>query len=375
MSDKIIQVSKVLPFPKRQIADIDICKKIDGMWDFDKKFMILSGPPGVGKTRTSEDYIYRKLEVLSPHLTVDATRLSNLFPEFRTKVYSTSEITDILSKYEVKFVWDLAVLHPQYSYEDLIRGYKVFPLEKSSTLKVREGLLGFMSRVVEVLEASTGLCSEPQGLLVLDEINRAPIGQLFGEAIYALDRRGQKTTTPYELEGFDGSLVIPKTLMILGTMNSIDRATSGFDYALRRRFANIFVKPSRIAVEEIWNNLNSTVKMIGPQLFDITKELIIGSEQLGTIPKEELVLGQAYFIPPENSRTSSEDTIKWMLFSYLYQIFPTLLDYQEQGLLQYDEDAVGRIPMGNILLNKDDIYQTNEEMLEHEFKGFFNAGK
>lgn len=373
MADQQVQVSKVLPFPKRIIADPDVCDKVDGLWSHDKKFLILSGPPGVGKTRSAEDYIYKKVEQYSPSTAVEQARVSSLFPDFRTKVYSSTEISIKLAESGVKFVWDLAVLHPQYSYEDLIRGYKVFSLEKSSTLKVREGLLGFMARVVEELEKSLGNDEAPKGVLILDEINRAPIGQLFGEAIYALDRRGAETTTPYELEGHGCTLSIPSSLMILGTMNSIDRATSGFDYALRRRFANVSVTPSLKAVEDVWSSLDPKIQSIGPKLFSIVKSLVVESEQIGTIPKEELVLGHAYFIPPSAKSKNASATIKWLVFSYLYQVFPTLLDYLEQGLLEFTRSDIHKIPMGEILIGEVDLYQVDETQMEDEFLRFFDV--
>ncbi len=372
MADKSVRVNKILPFPKRLIADPNICEKIDGLWEYDKKFLILSGPPGVGKTHTAEDYIYKKVEKLSSHITIDATRLSTLFPDFRTKVYSSEEIRKVLQELNVKFVWDLVVLHPQYSYEDLIRGYKVFPLENSSTLKVREGVLGFISRVVSELEQLEGAQKDPQGVLILDEINRAPIGQLFGEAIYALDRRGEKTTTPYELENYGNSISIPKSIMLLGTMNSIDRAISGFDYALRRRFSSITISSSEKAVEESWKDLESEVSNIGPKLYEILKTLIMTSDQIGTIPKKELVLGHAYFIPPHKHKSNSSNVIKWIVFSYLYQIIPTLVDYIEQGILEYAPEQLSKIPMGDIISGTTDLYNVDESQIEADFIKFFN---
>ncbi len=374
MTDQSLDVSKIYPFPMRQIADNNICDKIDSLWFYNKKFIILTGPPGVGKTRAAEDYIYKKIETLSPSISsIETARITNLFPDFRSKVYLDSEISEKLREKAIKFVWDLAVLHPQYSYEDLIRGYKVFTFESSSTLKVRQGILGFISRVVNELEQLNGERSESHGVLVLDEINRAPIGQLFGEAIYALDRRGIEATTPYDLEGYGCNLTIPKGLLILGTMNSIDRATSGFDYALRRRFSNIMVTPNINAVKDAWSILDSEKANIGPKLFELVKSLIIDSENIGTIPKDELVLGHAYFIPPDNLRADEESMIKWLISSYMYQILPTLLDYVEQGLLEFSQPSLTGIPMGDVLEGKMDLYQVDATEIESEFLRFLNV--
>jgi hypothetical protein len=373
VADQVLTLTKVYPFPKRNIADPDICNKIDILWKNNKDFLILSGPPGVGKTRSAEDYIYKNLESGSSAISAEASRIDELFPDFRSKVYKSSEIAAKLIESKVRFVWDLVVLHPQYSYEDLIRGYKVFSSESGATLKVREGVLGFISRVITELEAIHGKQIAPYGVLILDEINRAPIGQLFGEAIYALDRRGAKTTTPYELDDNGCSLIIPNSLLILGTMNSIDRATSGFDFALRRRFANIMVNPSVKAVEEAWNDAPSTISRIGSELFDLCKKLVLDSQQIGTIPKDELVLGHAYFIPPIVQRVDEISYMKWMVISYMYQILPTLLDYEEQGLIEFPKELASKLPFGDILLGIKDMYHVEESQIELEFLEYFNV--
>ena len=156
-------------------------------------------------------------------------------------------------------------------------------------------------------------------------------------------------------------------------MNSIDRATSGFDYALRRRFANVSVIPSLKAVEDAWSSVDPKIQPIGPKLFSIVKALIVASDQIGTIPKAELVLGHAYFIPPPGKSDNASSTIKWLVFSYLYQVLPTLLDYIEQGLLEFKRSESNKIPMGDVLVGEVDVYQVDETIMEKEFLSFFDV--
>lgn len=337
----------LLPYPERVVADASVIEKIDALWESSKKFLVLSGPPGTGKTRATEDFIGELHKATYSPVSVDDCRISNLFPEFRTKVYSNQEIEETLKSKSVTIVWDLVVLHPQYSYEDLIRGFRAEPSPTSGavSLVVREGILGFSARVTSQLDIlNTGEVNRPRCVLVLDEINRAPIGQLFGEALYALDRRGSPVVTPYPLDGLGATLSIPESLLVLGTMNSIDRATSGFDFALRRRFSNVPLISSRLPVENYWN-LFSGVPSYGVTLFDQLSALVTTASTDGNVPVSELTLGHSYFLPPK-SCNDEPSRIKWLYTSYVYQMLPTLLDYQEQGLLAFQPTTLASLPLG-----------------------------
>lgn len=83
-------------------------------------------------------------------------------------------------------------------------------------------------------------------VLLVDEINRADPGRLWGELITILEpnkRAGQPEWQEVQLQYSRERLSIPANLHIIGTMNSADRSIAQFDVAYRRRFDFIWVGP------------------------------------------------------------------------------------------------------------------------------------
>ncbi len=340
-----VNAQALLPYPEPSIADQALTKRVQNLWKNDQKFIIISGPPGTGKTRAAEDVVALNHFASGSSLSLSSSRVSRLFPDFRLRTISNEEIITTIEKGSIRFVWDIVVLHPQYAYEDLIRGYRLESTDTTNSmgLKVREGILGFIARVTSVLEERLD-STNPSSTLILDEFNRAPIGQLFGEAIYSLDRRGEGVSTPYSLEGVGPEFTIPKNLQIIGTMNSIDRGTTHLDLALRRRFASISLTSKRSAVELAWEGLNDVANN-SLKLYDALELLVSSSRQLGDVPTSELVLGHSYFIPPKSMKDLI-DAKEWLWSSYVYRMLPALVDYANQGLIEFHGPSLLTLPGG-----------------------------
>jgi 5-methylcytosine-specific restriction protein B len=85
-------------------------------------------------------------------------------------------------------------------------------------------------------------------VLVIDEINRAPLARVFGELLYALEYRGAEGAVELSVSaGTGGSpepFFVPANLYLIGTMNSADRSLALVDYALRRRFRFVELEPN-----------------------------------------------------------------------------------------------------------------------------------
>jgi hypothetical protein len=91
--------------------------------------------------------------------------------------------------------------------------------------------------------------------LQIDEINRADLRKILGEAIYLFEPQPE---SPRAVElaydfgtPFHRRLCLPDNLHILGTMNSADRSVTIVDVAVRRRFGFLLRWPDSTAVAEV----------------------------------------------------------------------------------------------------------------------------
>jgi 5-methylcytosine-specific restriction protein B len=157
--------------------------------------LIFYGPPGTGKT-----YIARKLmEFISPE------------PDTR----------------------EVVQFHPSYSYEDFVEGYR--PTTSS------DGRLSYQLQAGPLLQlAEAAETSKHEHVLLIDEINRGNLPRILGELLYALEYRGEPVRRMYSA---GQPLVLPRNLLVLGTMNTADKSIGLIDAALRRRFHFVALFP------------------------------------------------------------------------------------------------------------------------------------
>ncbi len=266
-----------------------------------KRNIILQGSPGVGKTFCAEKLIY--------------SILGN---------------QDNINIFKVQF-------HQSYSYEDFIEGFR--PNEEGKFELIPGIFYDVVQRAIEAKEINQ---TDPDKVyLIIDEINRGNLSKIFGELMMLIesDKRNQKweMQLPYSKEPF----YVPSNLYIIGTMNTADRSLTIVDYALRRRFAFIDLKPAfdsskmkKYLINENYVNEDFVNKLMSSysNLNDfITKKLGKG-----------FCVGHSYFINQFNDSENLYETYNQILE---YEIKPLIFEYFYDDLNKVNE-ALDMITLG-----------------------------
>lgn len=135
---------------------------------------------------------------------------------------------------------DIVQFHPAYTYEDFIEGIR--PKAKDGRLEYPVEPGRFLRFLAEAAKR------KGTSVLIIDEINRANLAQVFGELMYLLEYRqgvAGPEAVPATLKLANGGEVsIPPRVVLLGTMNTADRSIALVDHALRRRFAILPLQPA-----------------------------------------------------------------------------------------------------------------------------------
>jgi hypothetical protein len=162
--------------------------------------VLLVGPPRTGKSHAAEAIAARYLKVSGDSLKKD------------------SRFT------QVQF-------HHAWTYGDFVR--KLVPTPSA------KGGLEFKYVAGAFLKHCNN-CPDGPSVFVIEEINRAPLAQVFGEAFHAVDKgyRDTPISLPGSVDGGEvGTLTVPRQLLLIATANDLDRSTVAVDYAFLGRCA------------------------------------------------------------------------------------------------------------------------------------------
>ena len=283
----------------------------------DHKNIILYGPPGTGKTYNTIRYAVAIAEgidvstIVNDQYTDRGGKTKNVRDTFKV-------LTEPTKPAEPRIVF--TTFHQSLSYEDFIEGIKP-RYDKTAKILTYPTEPGLFKKICDEARKTP----TERFVLIIDEINRGNVAQIFGELITLIEedkREGAKNeitcTLPYSGERF----CVPNNLYIIGTMNTADRSVEALDSALRRRFhfvemmPNGTLVPSTSRCDEVFFAINKRISIlkdsehqIGHSYFldvqsdedlrDVFRFNIIPLLQeyfFGDIEKMKMVLGEGFFV-------------------------------------------------------------------------------
>jgi len=269
---------------------------------FNRRFIVLQGAPGCGKTWTAK------------------------------QIAALEHSGKRLFK-ETKFIQ----FHAETTYADFVYGIK--PVINGNNVAYK----GIKGALLEILDLA--LEAERRGtndifLLIIDEFNRANLANVLGPVFYLFEQNSGKANNlelnlgkkynPKTKEEED--LIynhIPQNLYVIATMNTADKSLAVVDFALRRRFSWVTLRPHKLKSPDFDGDL-----------FDVVNDLFM---KYATDEELNLQPGQSYFM----DKNKRKDSIIYGLMPLMKEYFNggyllpareefIQLFYRETGLLMYE---------------------------------------
>lgn len=336
----------------------------------DYKQLVYTGAPGTGKTYGIKNYVEKQCQI--------------------------NEIASMLNtSNETIKQYAFVQFHSSYDYSDFVEGLRPVSIKDDGdpTFVRMDGVFKrFCRDIVEYNNANNIKFDEDHNLIgnddkpvphfyfIIDEINRADLGKVFGELMYGLEEnyRGEhnsfhtqydnlptyikrkidpkkvsdsgKNTTQnnatesYEFhklteteDVFSEGFYIPENLHIVGSMNDIDRSVETFDFALRRRFQWINIEANDV-MEAVLDSMLRPVMTNGEILGDLIKNIKEMNKNISSTAEnggakfgldESYHIGPAYF---KQMREESDINIIWN-----EKVCPILVEYVRGWRIEEDK--------------------------------------
>lgn len=154
-------------------------------------------------------------------------------------------------------------------------------------------------------------------MLIIDEINRGNVSQIFGELITLIEedkRLGNAEAIQVRLPYSKDSFGVPPNVYILGTMNTADRSVEALDTALRRRFSFIEMPPCYSLIRTDGKAKDGIINGI-----DLSLLLEIINKRIEKLLDKDHMIGHSYFL--------NISTLNDLKSTFQNKIIPLLQEY------------------------------------------------
>lgn len=233
----------------------------------------------------------------------------------------------------------LVTFHQSYSYEDFIQGIKPLMDEveedgeteaESLRYRIEPGVFyracdhacqkaGFedlnAALSASASDRKTRFAEAQPFYLVIDEINRGNIANIFGELITLIEgdkRLGMVNEVIVDLPYSKTRFGVPSNLYLIGTMNTADRSVETLDSALRRRFSFVASYPNSEAIEQ-------------PEDLAIDLRMLLSAinSRIEQVLDRDHTIGHAYFTGIKDAA----DPLEALVEVFRKKIIPQLEEY------------------------------------------------
>lgn len=165
-------------------------------------------------------------------------------------------------------------------------------------------------------------------VLIIDEINRGNVSQIFGELITLIEedkRLGNPEAIQVQLPYSKDWFGVPPNVHIIGTMNTADRSVEALDTALRRRFSFTEMPPKPKLINTEGKTENGVVNGI-----ELSALLETINKRIEKLLDKDHMIGHSYFLSVEGLnglKSAFQNKIVPLLQEYFFG------DYGKIGLV------------------------------------------
>lgn len=268
------------------------------IWDIlsHDKYIVLQGAPGTGKTYTANN-------IAQDHFSDE----NIIFEQFHAETTYSDFVYGIRPKLEGEEGEDNDIKY----------------------VKTEGALLRAIHLANNIVKSKTDE-KERRVLLIIDEINRANLSNVLGPVFYLFEKHS--TSRHHEiLIGGESFKEIPSNLYVIATMNTADRSLAVVDFALRRRFTWITLRPHFLDNEI----LKEKKLFFHEEDFKVFKDIFF---KYATDDELNLQPGHSYFIT--NLVENVEEQDKLMVRRLQYELLPLIKEYLNEGYIQSAKDQL-----------------------------------
>ncbi|MFD1641819.1 AAA family ATPase [Halohasta litorea] len=298
--------------------------------------LVFYGPPGTGKTYTAQQF----------------------------SRWWITERTDGPTKDEQL---ELTTFHPSFSYEDFIEGLTAKERDGAVEYVVEPGVFKqICKRAERAYRNSDSPENAPPYVLIIDEINRGNLAQIFGELMTLLEfdkRLDAPNEARSSLAHSSESFVVPPNLYLIGTMNTADESIALLDAALRRRFRFYGFPPDfeKIVTAYDLGDAEAVVREGGSRRDQLVAASILALEELNTRIRSVNQLGKGKQIG--HSHLFGHDRATGVTDTWRFDMLPQLEDYYFGKFDRLKQDLFDNVAIGLIDWDEERIVDFSTESL------------